>query len=161
MFSGKGSKRNVVFDEMVSLETDGAKVMSGEGKGVYGFLKLLNPFSLWIHCIAHRLALCTSQAAQSMDYLNSFQEWMTSLFYYFKASPTKEKELHKIQEVLNHPVLKVKEIHSVRWLSFYEALEAIFRSIEPLYAYPENRQANYMLSRNMILFLILILSFLF
>lgn len=106
--------------------------MTGLDKGVYGRLKQLNPHLIQVHYMAHCLALCTSQAASSIPQLKRYQEWMTTLFYYFKQSDTRESELHKVQEILNHPKLKYKEIHAVCWLSFYEALEAVFRTLDPL-----------------------------
>ena len=89
------------------------RVWSIEGK---------NPHFLWIHCIAHRLALSTSQAANGVLYLKWIQEWVTSVFYYFRASGTREdtpwasgtgeKTLHQIEEVLEHPVLKIRDLYS-------------------------------------------------
>jgi hypothetical protein len=54
--------------------------MTGKDKGVYGRLKALNPHLINIHCLAHRLALCTSQAASGMTHLKNYQEWMTNRF---------------------------------------------------------------------------------
>ena len=106
-------KRKIPPTKMIGFGSDGANVMSGEGKGVHGRLKEQNAHMVHIHCMAHRLALCTSQAANDIPRLKKYQEWLTSLFYYMKASATREHELHKVQEVLNHPVLKYKEIHAV------------------------------------------------
>lgn len=64
---------------------------------------------------------------------------MTKLFYYFKVSAEREKEVHKVQGLLDHPMLKYKEIHAVRWLSFYDGLETIYKT---LIAYLHNREAK-------------------
>ena len=114
----KAQKRNISPSKMIRFGSDGATVMTGENKGVKGRLKEQNAHMVQIHCMAHRLALCTSQAASDIPRLKKYQEWLTSL----KVLATREKEVHKVQEVLNHPVLKYKEIHAVRWLSCYEAL---------------------------------------
>lgn len=95
-----------------------------------------------IHCMAHRLALYTSQAANDIPHLKKHQEWLTSLFYYMKASATREKELHKVQEVLNHHVLKYKEIHAITWLSCYEAVEAVYSTLDLLISYFHQRKAS-------------------
>ena len=134
--------RQIKMHKVMGIGTDGAKVMTGEDKGVYGRLKELNPHMLNIHCMAHRLALCTSQAANTIPAMKRYQEWLTSLFYYFRASPTRASELQHIQEVLEHPTLKYKEIHAVRWLSFYEALAAVYRTIDPLITYLHQRSAK-------------------
>lgn len=34
---------------------------------------------------------------------------MKKLFYYFKVSAEREKEVHKFQALLDHPMLKYKE----------------------------------------------------
>ena len=135
-------KRKIPPTKMIGFGSDGANVMSGEGKGVHGRLKEQNAHMVHIHCMAHRLALCTSQAANDIPRLKKYQEWLTSLFYYMKASATREHELHKVQEVLNHPVLKYKEIHAVRWLSCYEAVEAVYRTLDPLISYFHQRKAS-------------------
>lgn len=40
--------------------------MTGKDKGVYGRLNALNPHLINDHYLAHRLALCTSQAATGL-----------------------------------------------------------------------------------------------
>ena len=138
----EAQKRNIPPSKMIGFGSDGASVMTGENKGVKGRLKEQNAHMVHIHCMAHRFALCTSQAASDIPRLKKYQEWLTSLFYYLKASATREKELHKVQEVLNHPVLKYKEIHAVRWLSCYEAVEAVYRTLDPLISYFHQRKAS-------------------
>ena len=81
-----------------------------------------------IECFSiYRLALCTSQAAEGIPAMAEYQEVLTSLFYYFKYSPSREAKFKAIQDVLDSPKLKVKEVHSVRWLSFFTALESVHR----------------------------------
>ena len=138
----EAQKRKIPPTKMIGFGSDGANVMSGEGKGVHGRLKEQNAHMVHIHCMAHRLALCTSQAANYIPRLKKYQEWLTSLFYYMKASATREHKLHKVQEVLNIPVLKYKEIHAVRWLSCYEAVEAVYRTLDPLISFFHQRKAS-------------------
>ena len=45
-----------------------------------------NPHMVNVHCVAHRLALCTSQAAANILQLQSHQQVLTDLFYYFKVN---------------------------------------------------------------------------
>lgn len=73
----------------------------------------LNPNVISVHCIAHKMQLCVSQ------------EMVTSMFYHLKKSALRTERLKAVQEVLNEPQLKFKEIHQVRWLSFYKALETL------------------------------------
>ena len=50
---------------MIGFGSDGANVMSGEGKGVHRRLKEQNAHMVHIHC----MALCTSQAANDIPRL--------------------------------------------------------------------------------------------
>ena len=135
-------QRGIPTTKISGLGTDGASVMTGQDKGVAGRMKRENPHILNIYCLAHRLALCTSQAASGMSLLKNYQEWLTQLFYYFKRSAQREQQLHKIQALLDHPTLKYREIHAVRWMSFFEALDAVYRPLDPLLTYLHNRQAS-------------------
>ncbi|XP_062573421.1 zinc finger protein 862-like [Saccostrea cucullata] len=134
--------RHISISKVLGFGSDGASVMTGLDKGVSGRLKELNPHILNIHCMAHRLALCTAQAAEGIPALKRYQEFMTKLFYYFKVSADREKEVHKVQALLDHPMLKYKEIHAVRWLSFYDGLETIYKTLDPLLTYLHNREAK-------------------
>ena len=106
--------------------------MSSNKEGVAGKLKRLNPNIVSVHCIAHKLQLCVSQAAEKVKFLKEFQEMLTSMFYHFKSALRTEK-LKAVQERLNEPQLKYKDIHQVRWLSFYKALETLYLTWDSCY----------------------------
>ena len=72
-----------------------------------------------VHYVAHSLALCISQAAEVIQALKQHQQILTDLFYYFRGSPKRAAKIKEIQELLEDPVLTHKELHSVRWLSYY------------------------------------------
>ena len=91
-----------------------------------------------IHCVAHRFALCTSQAAQSIDQLQEYKTVLTNLFYYFKSSSVRSAKLQDIQEAFDLDPIKVKEIHDIRWFSFFSVLESVYRSWQALVAYFES-----------------------
>ncbi|KAK3747890.1 hypothetical protein QZH41_001354 [Actinostola sp. cb2023] len=135
-------ERNISSTKLLGFGSDGAAVMSGSNKGVKGRPLERNGHLVHVHCMAHRLALCTSQAANNIPKLKKYQEWLTSLFYYLKGSASREKELHVVQEILDHPKLKYKEIHAVRWLSCYEAVDAVYRTLDPLITYFHGRRAE-------------------
>ena len=78
-----------------------------------------------IHCVAHRLALATSQASQSIPYLCRFKEILSSLFYFYHNSAVCQAGLTAIQMILGDPVLRLKQAKDVRWLSHQAAVEAL------------------------------------
>lgn len=120
---------------IMGLGSDGASAMTGINLGTAGMMTRENPHLLSVHCVAHRLALVTSQAAEEIPALKDYQETITSLYYYFKNSPCRQDKLSKIQNILDSPCIKYKEVHSVRWLSFYIALEAVYRTLDSLLTY--------------------------
>ena len=96
---------NIPLTKIFSFGSDGAAVMVGRLAGVATKLKGHNPEMISIHCGAHKLALASSQAANKVPYLKKFDSHLVALFYFFKNSPVREAALHKIQEVVEDPVL--------------------------------------------------------
>ena len=84
------------------------------GEGLTGYMARGNPMIVNYHCITHKLALVTSQAADAVPYLVEYQSVLTGIFYFFKASTNRTQRLSEIQILLDEPVLKVKEVHQVR-----------------------------------------------
>ena len=44
-------------------------------------------------------------------------------------------ENHLVVSDLNDPVLRYREVHQVRWLSFYQALDVVYRTIDSLLSF--------------------------
>ena len=119
------NQTNVPLQKVTGLGSDGASEMTSNKDGVTGKLQRLNPEMVNIHCTAHRLI-----------------ELLTNIFYYFKKSALRNEKLKAIQEVLNKPKMKYKEIHQVRWLSFYKALETLYLTWDSLVTFFEQEVAN-------------------
>ena len=111
------------INNVSSFGCDGASVMTGCREGVATQLKCLNKNIISIHCVAHRLALATSQASQSIPYLCRFKEILSSLFYFFHNSAVRQAGLTAIQMILEDPVLRL------RWLSHQAAVEALLQIV--------------------------------
>ena len=126
---------NVPMTKVMSMGSDGASVMTGRNRGCTGMLLRSNPHMVNVHCVAHSLALCTSQAAEGIQELKQHQQILTDLFYYFRGSPKRAAKIKEIQELLDDPVLTYKELHSVRWLSYYNALSAVHKTNDSLLSY--------------------------
>lgn len=132
--------KNIPLKKIMFLGSDGASVMTGVKSGVSARMMADQPFLVNIHCMAHKLALCTSQAADKVTYLKKYRETLTSIFYHFKHSSLRTSNLAKIEDVLNDKKLKIKEIHAVRWFAFYSALEAVFHCWGSLVTYFEQEK---------------------
>ena len=129
------NKRGVPAEKIMSFGSDGASVMTGKVNWCAAIMRHENPHMQNIHCVAHKLALCTSQAAENIQPLKKHQQILTDLFYYFKGSAKRAAKLHDIQALLDDPTLTIKEIHSVQWLSYFNALTAVYRTIDSLMTY--------------------------
>ena len=128
-------QRNIDIQKVMGLGTDGASAMTGTKEGLTGHFLRANPHLVNMHCVAHRLALCTEQAAKGITSMNEYQRTLEMIFYHFKKSPVKSDKVEAIQKLLNEPKLKYREVHQVRWLSFYEALDAVYRTLDSLLTY--------------------------
>ena len=125
-----------VLSKVFGLGSDGASVMTGHKGGVSALMKKENPMLVNVHCLAHRLALSTSQGASDIiAKLKNYQQTINDIYCYFSKFAKRSQGLKKVQEVLESDVLKIKEVHSVRWFSFYNALYAIYHSWGALVTY--------------------------
>ena len=91
---------SVPLTKLVSVGTDGASVMTGIRGGVVTLLKRDNPYDI-VHCFANKLALCNSQAAEDVAFMNDVRQTLTDLFYFSKSA----KRTGKLREVLTFCLL--------------------------------------------------------
>ena len=133
--------KGVPLDNLIGFGSDGASVMTGNKSGVATRFRQLSPHMINIHCMAHRFNLCTSLASKDITYLKStFEPVFRDIYYYFDKSANRAAELKELQKVLDCPQLKMKEVHDIRWLAFYEALNAVFHSWKALVKYFQANQ---------------------
>ena len=130
----------VPLHKIMSFRSDGASIMTGRVGGVSTLLKKENPFMINIHCMAHRLALCSSQVASNVTTMEKYKQLLTDLYYYFSKSLKRTAGLKAIQEILQSPKLKVKQMHAVRWFALFIVLETVFSSWDALVTYFTNHR---------------------
>ncbi|XP_060586448.1 uncharacterized protein LOC132742139, partial [Ruditapes philippinarum] len=65
------SEKGIDFSNVKFFGSDGAAVMTGKKSGVSARLSSDRPLIVNIHCMAHKLALCTSQAAEIQPLIQS------------------------------------------------------------------------------------------
>lgn len=100
-----------------SLATDGASVMTGVRASVSTLFKKQNSHMLSLHCVAHRLALASSQAAAKHAYLVKYQDILNRVYTYFEQSPKNMRLLPDIQLILDQQRNKFIQVSATRWLS--------------------------------------------
>ncbi|GBB90528.1 hypothetical protein RclHR1_17500001 [Rhizophagus clarus] len=127
LFDKKG-----LTNKLMSFASDGASVMLGRSTGVASRIKERNECLFITHCIAHRLALACNSAEKKVDFCKHAEHIIKSVYNFFSNSSKRVDILRKYQEILGHPILKIKQIYEVRWLSWYEAVKNLCLSIESL-----------------------------
>ena len=70
---------NIPTSLIFSFGSDGAAVMTGRQAGVAARLRVHNSEMVSLHCGAHRLALASSQAAQHLTYMKTFDSHLVTL----------------------------------------------------------------------------------
>lgn len=134
--------RKIPLSKCLGLATDGASTMTGKENGVAALMVAENPYLIPVHCIAHRLALATSQAAKSIPYLVKFQRYLVSIYSYFRHSTNRVHDLQEIERILEDPTLKYQPVYEVRWMSLHLAVQAVRRTLNSLITFLENEVAS-------------------
>ena len=84
--------------KMMSLVSDGAKVMTGQKNGVAARLKQLNSKLLNVHFICHRLEVACAGASEETKYIAQVEGILLQLWKFFANSPKRTAVLVKAQE---------------------------------------------------------------
>ncbi|XP_022809136.1 protein FAM200A-like [Stylophora pistillata] len=94
-------RRYLHKDKMTGFSNDGVSVMTGKNNGVSKRMKDHSAFVVSVHCMAHRLAICTSQAAHGIPYLAKFKEIFTALYGYFDKSALRSQSIRRSLNILS------------------------------------------------------------
>ena len=127
-------RKKLPLEKVYGMATDGASVMVGVRAGVTTLMKKKNPFIISTHCIAHRLALASGQASDSIPYIKKYQQYVNTIYKYYHYSPKHWSKLKEMQAILQCAETKFKQTFHTRWLSFEGAVEAILVNLDPLMA---------------------------
>ena len=84
------------------------------------------------HCIAHRLALASGQAADSVPYLKQYQPYVNTIYKYYHYSPKHSTTLQHMQIILQTVEKKFHQVFHTRWFSFDGAVQGHLNSLNPL-----------------------------
>ncbi|XP_077867306.1 zinc finger protein 862-like [Saccoglossus kowalevskii] len=120
---------------MFAAGTDGASVMVGKHAGVTTMLKTnINPYMISVHCIAHRLALASAQAAHKVKRIDKFEIRMNQIFNYFHYSTKHMSKIKQIYQVGGNAMHRnfVRPCDT-RWLSVRGAFEAELITLKAMF----------------------------
>ena len=128
--------------KMMSLVSDGAKVMTGERTGVAARLKQINSKLINVHCVCHRLALTCAGVSDETKYITVVEGVLLQLWKFFAKSPKQTALLVKAQESWRKMKLsekarsvvakKVRKACRTRWLSTSNAVDGVYEDFVPI-----------------------------
>ena len=116
--------------KLVAFGSDGAAVMIGRHSGVATLLKQKSPWLIANHCVAHRLALASAQAADAVPYVKKFKAILDQLYRFYDNSAVRTAALKLIQDILEDPRLKLTQAKDVRWLSHEHAVNNLRKCLK-------------------------------
>src|SRR5205085_8977676 len=78
------------------------------------------------------LALACNSTQKQVAFCKYIETLIKETYNFFSNSEKRVDTLKQFQLVLDHPILKIKNIFDIRWLSWYEAVKNLCISIELL-----------------------------
>ena len=99
----------IPIEKVAAFGSDGASVMVGHHGGVATLLKAHVPHLVSIHCVAHRLALATSHASESVSYIKKYSKVLQTIYAFYHRSSVCVSTLHELQLILGDPVQGAKK----------------------------------------------------
>ena len=124
------------LQNLSSMASDGAAVMTGARSGVAARLKEVNSQVITFHCLCHKLALACTDTTSDIAYIKNIELWLRQLWKMFENSPKRMAMYMKVQLELKSVHLsdkgkkivgkKLKKACQTRWLSFHAATSALF-----------------------------------
>lgn len=127
------TKKDLHFDALHGIETDGAPVMTGKNGGA---VKLLiekqqaltasqSIQAVGIHCAAHRLNLAACQAAKEVPYVSKFKGLWQQLYNFYGFSSVRKSGLSAVQNIPEQGGEKITELSATLWLGVGGSCTAI------------------------------------
>ena len=102
-------------ENCVATAADGASVNFGRHSGVLTTLQSDMPWLVKIHCVAHRLELALNDSLKE-SYYCEIDQIMMQLYYMYRRSTKKWKELQAVGEALEENVVKPVRAQGTRWV---------------------------------------------
>ena len=110
--------KNVLWEKLTSLASDGAAVTIGRNSGVGVRLKEHSKNLVQVHCVAHKLALAAGQSCKDITLFTEYQLTLKQIYRFFSNSAVRYNGLPAMKEILEDEDMKympLKEPVSFRW----------------------------------------------
>ena len=120
-------------NNLISIATDGASVLTGKNSGVIVRLKKDFPNIQSVHCLCHRAELAVHDALKDVAGCNHFEFFISKLYALYHQSAKNTRLLQEAAEELNMQVLKIGQIFTIRWVaSSFRTVKAVWNNYPAL-----------------------------
>ncbi|CAG8834435.1 26350_t:CDS:2, partial [Gigaspora margarita] len=124
--------KNILYDDLMHICTDGASTITGIHVGVATQLKKKNLFIQEHHCISYKLALATKDIAKKVEEFKPYKKIVHSIYSYFSRSSECMMHLRMIEENIGNPHLTVLNIIETRWLSLSNVIQNLYQILNSI-----------------------------
>lgn len=126
-------KDGIPIEQLGSFGSDGASPMAGAKNGCAMRLVRDNPMIVPIHCVCHREALASRDAANAVPYLtHNFFPTIEQLGRYYDFSAKRVANLEAIQLVLLGFIIKIVKSAFTRWLTHDDVTCVLVQTLIPV-----------------------------
>ncbi|XP_063730111.1 E3 SUMO-protein ligase KIAA1586-like [Eleginops maclovinus] len=120
-------------NNLISIATDGASVLTGKNSGVIARLKQDFPKIQSIHCLCHRLELAVHDSLKLVAGCNHFEIFVSKLYSLYNQSAKNARLLEEAAAELNMQLLKIGQIFTIRWVSSsFRTVKAVWNNYPAL-----------------------------
>ena len=89
--------------ELIGQSYDGERTVSSEFRGVQRQMQNHFPYALYIHCVAHRMALCAAESTNRVPKVAKLFKTVDKLVKYFRLNPNRASQLgHSLPKMETH-----------------------------------------------------------
>uniref|UniRef100_A0A8C4QIV5 C2H2-type domain-containing protein n=1 Tax=Eptatretus burgeri TaxID=7764 RepID=A0A8C4QIV5_EPTBU len=119
------NEKGLDISKMVGMVTDGASVTCDSRTAVVTNFKMIAPFLIGNHCMAHRLQLAAKKAANEILEIQKYIGSLGTFAWAIRNSPKVILTLEASKELHPEKVTQIKQVFSTRWLSFCDSTQAV------------------------------------
>jgi len=117
---------------MIAQSYDGASVMSGKNAGLQAKMKMIHPYAVYIHCLAHKVNLVVVHSCSNIQSAKVFFNTLESLHIHY-SQPGNHANLAEIQKKLG--IKGGKELSSLsctRWSARYANCNVVINNFNAI-----------------------------
>ena len=131
-------KRNIPWENCLSLGCDNANVMTGGKEGLFGYMKREQPSLHLSGCVCHLIHIGAEKGAACLPL--KADEILIDTYFYLDKSSNRQQNFKQAQ--LLHDVKQAKVIKhvSTRWLSLNKCLIRLLDNWEPLLSFVKSER---------------------